>query len=82
MATLLMLSGGVDSAAALIKLLSENREPVFAHHIVLSDSESSTRHKAENYACDRLVNYCREHYRDFSYTKSLWDFQLPYLAGT
>lgn len=80
MATLLMISGGVDSAAALIKLLSENGEPVFAHHIVLSDSESPVRHKAENIACDRLVRYCRERYRDFSYTKSFWDFQLPYFG--
>jgi hypothetical protein len=80
MATLLMLSGGADSAAALIKLLSENREPVFAHHIIIADSESITRHKAENIACDRLVEYCRAHYRNFVCTKSLWDFPLPYFG--
>lgn len=75
-----MLSGGADSAAALIKLLSETRDPVFAHHIVLSDSESATRFKAEDAACDRLVRYCRARYRDFIYTKSLWDFPLPYFG--
>lgn len=80
MGTLLMLSGGADSAAALIKLLSDNDEPVFAHHIVIRDLESATRHKAENLACDRVVKYCREHYRDFVFTKSLWDFPLPYFG--
>ena len=80
MGTLLMLSGGADSAAALIKLLTDSDEPVFAHHIVIHDRESATRHKAENLACDRLVKYCREHYRDFVFTKSLWDFPLPYFG--
>lgn len=80
MATLLMLSGGADSAAALIKLLSESGEQVFAHHIVIVDSESRTRYKAENIACDRLVAYCRKHYRDFVYTKSLWNFPLRYFG--
>lgn len=80
MATLLMLSGGADSAATLIKLLSESGEQVFAHHIVIVDSESATRYKAENVACDRLVAYCRKHCRDFVYTKSLWNFPLPYFG--
>lgn len=80
MGTLLMLSGGADSAAALIKLLTDSDEPVFAHHIVIHDRESATRHKAENLACDRLAKYCREHYRDFVFTKSLWDFPLPYFG--
>lgn len=80
MTTLLMLSGGADSAAALVKLLTENRDPVFAHHIIISDSESPTRYKAENIACDRVASYCREHYRDFVYTKSLWDFPLRYFG--
>ena len=75
-----MLSGGADSAAALIKLLSENQEPVFAHHIIIADSESTTRYKTEDAACDRLVEYCRLHYRDFVYTRSLWDFPLPYFG--
>lgn len=80
MATLIMLSGGADSAAALIKLLKESDGQVYAHHIIISDSESATRHKAENIASDRLVKYCREHYRDLVYTKSLWDFPLPYFG--
>ena len=80
MATLLMLSGGADSAAALIKLLSETREPVFAHHIIIADSESATRHKAEDIASDAIAAYCRRHYRDFSYTKSLWNFPLRYFG--
>ena len=80
MTTLIMLSGGADSAAALIKLLNESGEPVFAHHIIISDNESASRHKVENLACDRLVKYCREHYRDFVYSKSLWDFPLPYFG--
>jgi hypothetical protein len=75
-----MLSGGADSAAALIKLLSESGEQVLAHHIVIVDSESATRYKAENIACDRLVAHCRKHYRDFIYTKSLWNFPLRYFG--
>lgn len=80
MATLLMLSGGADSAAALIKLLTESQEPVFCHHIIISDTESRTRYKAEDIACDNVVRYCKEHYRDFVYTKSLWDFPLNYFG--
>lgn len=80
MATLLMLSGGADSAVALIKLLTESQEPVFCHHIVIADSESRSRYKAEDIACDKVVKYCREHYRDFTYTKSVWDFPLRYFG--
>lgn len=78
MATLLMISGGADSAAALIKLLTESKEPIFAHHIILSDRESKTRYKAEEIACGKVIAYCKRQYRDFKYTKSVWDFQLPY----
>ena len=80
MAILLMLSGGADSAAVLIKLLSETEEQVFAHHIIIADRESTTRYKAEDLACDHVVAYCRRRYRDFVYTKSLWDFPLPYFG--
>lgn len=80
MATLLMLSGGADSAAALIKLLTEERDPVFCHHIIISDRESRTRFKAEDLACSKVVKYCREQYRDFTYTKSVWDFPLRYFG--
>ena len=80
MAILLMLSGGADSAVALIKLLTENNDPVHAHHIILSDSESRTRYKAEDSACDRIAAFCREKYRDFVYTKSHWDFPLRYFG--
>jgi hypothetical protein len=80
MATLLMISGGADSAVALIKLLTETNEPVFCHHIIIADSESNTRYKAEDIACDKVVAYCKQHYRDFVYTKSLWHSQLPYFG--
>lgn len=75
-----MLSGGADSAAALIKLLSESASPVYVHHIIISDRESATRYKAENIASDRVVQFCREKYRDFHYTKSAWDFPLAYFG--
>ncbi len=80
MATLLMLSGGADSAAVLIKLLTDSDQDVFAHHIVIRDAESETRFRAENIACDKVVEYCKETYRNFVYSKSLWDFQLPYFG--
>jgi hypothetical protein len=80
MATLLMLSGGADSAVALIKLLTENDEPVFCHHIIMIDSESQTRHKPQEIACEKIVKYCRKHYRDFTYTKSSWNFPLSHFG--
>ena len=80
MATLLMLSGGADSAVALIKLLTETDEAVYCHHIIIADSESSTRYKAEDIACDKVVAYCKANYRDFVYTKSLWHSKLAYFG--
>jgi hypothetical protein len=75
-----MLSGGTDSAAALVKLLTESDEPVFAHHIINRDRESPTRFMAEQIASQRVAHYCRDHYRTFTYTQSVWDFQLPYFG--
>ena len=80
MATLLMLSGGADSAAALVKLLTETDELVFAHHIINRDRESPTRFVAEHLASQRIAQYCLEHYRKFTYSHSAWDFQLPYFG--
>jgi hypothetical protein len=80
MGTLLMLSGGADSAATLVKLLAESDEPVFAHHIVNRDVESATRHLAEDAACEAIVRHCRQAYRPFTYTKSWWHFPLPYFG--
>lgn len=80
MATLLMLSGGADSAAALVKPLTETDELVFAHHIINRNRESPTRFVAEHLASQRIARYGLEHYRKFAYTHSAWDFQLPYFG--
>lgn len=67
--TLVMLSGGVDSAYALAKVLRESDDLVIAHHVHLVNREG--RHRLEAEACANIVEYCRSHYREFKYTESL-----------
>ena len=69
--TLVMLSGGIDSVYALVKLLRESDDIVLAHHIHLVNHEK--RAKLEAKACQSVVAYCKKHIRDFSYTESLID---------
>ena len=45
MATLLMFSGGIDSTAALLHLLSKTEERVHAHHIVLKECKPFSKDK-------------------------------------
>lgn len=61
-----MLSGGPDSALALVEALRQTSEPVVALHVVLV--ANSNRHEYETAACKRIVDYCRKNYRDFEYT--------------
>jgi 7-cyano-7-deazaguanine synthase in queuosine biosynthesis len=70
--TLLMLSGGLDSTAALVKLLTEGRDELRVHHIRMINKEK--RDLAEQRAVEAIVRYCRAHYRPFRYSESGLDF--------
>lgn len=80
MATLLMFSGGIDSTAALVKLLTESEEPVVVHHIYKYDAESDYHAEAEAVAVKKVLDYCHANYREFSFTSSKWEFKLPYFG--
>lgn len=80
MAALVMLSGGIDSTAALAHLLTADDQPVFAHYIVKKDAESPHMAAAETHAVNRIVPYCQKAYRPFQFTHSVWDFRLPYFG--
>jgi hypothetical protein len=72
--TLVMLSGGIDSVAVLANLLTETEHVVHAHHIELGNRDN--RQQAENDAVADVIDYCWEHYRDFSFSSSKSDFRI------
>jgi 7-cyano-7-deazaguanine synthase in queuosine biosynthesis len=72
MATLVMLSGGLDSAAALYKLLTETRDELHVHHVRLVNRDR--RERAEQDAVEAIVAWCRAHCRPFRYSESVLDF--------
>jgi 7-cyano-7-deazaguanine synthase in queuosine biosynthesis len=82
--TLAMLSGGLDSTAMLVRLLTESDEPLRVHHIHMDNAER--RAAAEQAAVEAIVAYCRAHYRPFRYSESGLDFRaleaipIDYLA--
>jgi 7-cyano-7-deazaguanine synthase in queuosine biosynthesis len=73
MTTLVMFSGGLDSTAMLVKLLTESRDALRVHHIRLANREE--RADAEQAAVERIVAWCRERYRPFRYSESALDFR-------
>ena len=68
---LIMLSGGLDSAALLYKLLKESKTQVWAHHIIIINKEN--RYNIELEACRAIFNYCKK-IRSFEYSESTWVF--------
>ncbi len=72
--TLVMLSGGIDSVALLANVLAETEHRVHAHHIELTNQEN--REQAENDAVADVVDYCWQHYRDFSFSSSKSEFRI------
>lgn len=72
MTTLVMLSGGLDSTAMLVKLLAESADELRVHHIRMINEEK--RHLAEQRAVEAIVAYCRARYRAFRYSESALDF--------
>lgn len=67
-----MYSGGLDSTAALLKLLTEDSDPLHVHHIRLRNRER--RDRAEQDAVEAVIAWCRGRYRPFRYSESVLDF--------
>lgn len=72
MATLLMFSGGLDSTAALHKLLTGSDDELRVHHIHLVNREARSRAEAD--AAAAVIAWCREHHRPFQYSESTIEF--------
>ena len=68
-----MFSGGLDSTAMLVKLLTEADDELRVHHIRLANREG--RDGAESRAVDAIVAWCRGRYRPFRYSESGLDFR-------
>jgi 7-cyano-7-deazaguanine synthase in queuosine biosynthesis len=73
MTTLVMFSGGLDSTAMLVKLLTQSEEPLRVHHIRMANREQ--RAEAEQAAVERIVAWCASRYRPFRYSESALDFR-------
>lgn len=69
--SLLMLSGGIDSAYALHKLLRETDDEVIVHHVHLVTDQG--RHIPEAKSCQQIVEYCKSSLRSIFYTESTID---------
>ena len=67
-----MFSGGIDSTAMLVKLLTQGRDELRLHHIRMVNREG--RDRAESRSVEAIVAYCRKHYRPFRYSESGLDF--------
>jgi 7-cyano-7-deazaguanine synthase in queuosine biosynthesis len=72
MTTLVMFSGGLDSTAMLVKLLTQSEDALRVHHIRMLNREM--RAQAEGHAAARIVAWCRQRYRPFQYSESGLDF--------
>ena len=72
MTTLVMFSGGLDSTAMLVKLLTQSQDELRVHHIRMANREM--RAQAEGYAAERIIAWCRQRYRAFRYSESGLDF--------
>ena len=79
-----MFSGGLDSTAMLVKLLTESDDELRVHHIRMANKEG--RDGAEQQAVESIVAWCRDRYRPFRYSESGLDFRaleaipIDYLA--
>jgi len=67
-----MFSGGMDSTAMLVKLLTQSGDELRVHHIRMANREM--RAQAEGYAAERIIAWCRQRYRSFRYSESGLDF--------
>ena len=76
--SLVVWSGGLDSTYALVRLLRETEDEVFAHHIHFrgrNDAGDRVSHKCEyeTQAIARLRPYIERNYRPFTYSESWLD---------
>ena len=72
MTTLVMFSGGMDSTAMLVKLLTQSGDELRVHHIRMANREM--RAQAEGRAVERILAWCRQRHRPFQYSESGLDF--------
>lgn len=72
MTTLVMFSGGLDSTAALYKLLTGSADELHVHHVHLVNRDGRAR--AERDAVQAVLAWCRAHCRPFAYSESTLDF--------
>jgi 7-cyano-7-deazaguanine synthase in queuosine biosynthesis len=72
MTTLVMFSGGLDSTAALYKLLTGSADDLHVHHVHLVNRDGRAR--AERDAVQAVVAWCRANCRPFSFSESALDF--------
>lgn len=76
---LLMLSGGLDSTTALVKLLRETNHVLHVHFIYYMNVEG--RYDAEIQAVKKIAPYCRTKFRKFGFTTTTQDYRaigVPY----
>jgi len=67
-----MYSGGLDSTAMLVRLLTETTDDLRVHHIRMVNREG--RADAEQAAVEAILEWCRRRYRPFRYSESGLDF--------
>lgn len=67
-----MYSGGLDSTAMLVRLLTETTDDLRVHHIRMANREG--RVEAEQAAVESVVAWCGKRYRPFRYSESGLDF--------
>jgi 7-cyano-7-deazaguanine synthase in queuosine biosynthesis len=72
MTTLVMFSGGMDSTAMLVRLLTQSQDELRVHHIHMVNREA--RAGAEQAAVQAILAWCRRRYRAFRYSESGLDF--------
>jgi 7-cyano-7-deazaguanine synthase in queuosine biosynthesis len=68
-----MFSGGIDSTAMLVKLLTEGADELRVHHIHMRNREM--RAEAERGAVEAIVGHLKKHYRPFRTSESALDFR-------
>jgi len=73
MTTLVMFSGGLDSTAALYKLLTGGEDELHVHHVHLVNRDGRAR--AERDAAQAVIAWCRANCRPFAYSESALDFE-------
>ncbi len=67
-----MFSGGLDSTAVLVRLLTETQDELRVHHIRMRNREG--RADAEAAAVESIVEWCGRKFRTFRFSQSGLDF--------